>query len=192
MNNPKEVIEKYGAMVYIREKIKSKYPVILDADYEVGFKERYFCKNMTSNENIIEIDKKTYESLLNKDSKYPYELYNITKIIWKLIGPYKDTTIGNRILYGVFDTNFRSVMKVKKDFPGIENKLTDLAEFSIITLDNKPKTDVIVGDKPKTGVIVGDKPKTGVIVGDKPKTDVIISVDNKSKITPNSTEKNFY
>ena len=192
MNNPKEVIEKYGVMVYIREKVKSKYPVILDADYEVGFKERYFCKNITSNENIIEIDKKTYEILLNKDSKYPYELYNITKIIWKLIGPYKDTTIGNRILYGVFDTNFRSVMKVKKDFPGIENKLTDLTEFSIITLDNKPNTDVILDDESKTDIIVDNKSKTDVIIVDKPKTDVIISSDNKSKINLDYTEQNFY
>lgn len=111
--------------------VKERYPVILDADYSVGFKERYFAKSKISN-YILEIDKGTYDGLAN-GSSYPSELYDILKLTWKLNGPMHDMQNGNALIYGVFDTNLRVVKKARSVMKGIEQKLSDLTQFAHIS-----------------------------------------------------------
>ena len=54
-------------------------------DYQIGEYRRYFCKK--ANEIIyLEIDKITYDKLINKDPKILYQYYQPFNIPWQLIG----------------------------------------------------------------------------------------------------------
>jgi hypothetical protein len=54
------------------------------------------------------------------------------KIQWVIKGPYHDDKTVNPPIYGVFDTNLRTVQKAMATMPGIQQKLSDLTQFAII------------------------------------------------------------
>lgn len=109
--------------------INERKPIILQSDYDAEFKNRYFAKHYCLNK-IIEIDKDTYLALLNGDEKYDHVYYNIIKITWKLVGPVNDKKDGKEIIYGVYDTNVRSIRSAKELMPGIEKKLLNPLEYT--------------------------------------------------------------
>lgn len=121
---------------------KESISVILEEDYSIGFKMRYFCKNIITNK-IIEIDVNTYNLFLQKLQDYAHEEYIFVQIYWKLTGPYRDTRDGNKIFYGVYDTNKRSVSRISKIMDGIDKKLIDLAEFSKLSI-SVPDSKILI------------------------------------------------
>lgn len=146
---PLKINAKYR-FLFSRKEIQETFPTILEADYEIGFKDRFFAKKL-NNRRIIEIDKETYDGLTSKNSQYPYELYKTVKIVWKLTGQLKDseqTTIrGKKIIYGVADTNERSVNKANEILPGIDKKLFDFVKYARLT-ENPTKKEA--SDAPTT------------------------------------------
>jgi len=63
----------------------SYYPTPTEDDYNLGAFTRYFCVKV--NEDIyLEIDKDTYDALLQKDETYEYALYIPFTIPWTLTG----------------------------------------------------------------------------------------------------------
>ena len=105
---------------------------VLQSDYNTGFIYRYFAKNRVSLE-IVETDQESYNKIIKKDPLYRYEDTIVVAIYWKLTGPYRDTKVGDKIYYGVYDTNYRSVMKAEQTMPGIKNYLGNLTQFSKIS-----------------------------------------------------------
>jgi hypothetical protein len=64
-------------------------------DYQVGEYRRYFCKK--TNEIIyLEINKDTYDKLVNKDSKILYQLYQPFNLPWQLTGDKSQVFITNK------------------------------------------------------------------------------------------------
>jgi hypothetical protein len=64
-------------------------------DYQTGEYRRYFCKK--TNEIIyLEINKDTYDKLINKDSTILYQLYQPFNMPWKLTGNKSDIFITNK------------------------------------------------------------------------------------------------
>ena len=61
------------------------YPQPTEKDYQIGQFLRYFCKK--TNENVfLEISKTDYDSLLNKDPKYVFSLYDPFYLYWYISG----------------------------------------------------------------------------------------------------------
>jgi hypothetical protein len=64
-------------------------------DYQIGEFRRYFCKK--TNEIIyLEINKDTYNKLVNKDSQILYQLYQPFNIPWQLTGDKSQVFIINK------------------------------------------------------------------------------------------------
>jgi hypothetical protein len=64
-------------------------------DYQIGEYRRYFCKK--TNEIIyLEINKDTYDKLVNKDSKILYQLYQPFNLPWQLTGDKSQVFITNK------------------------------------------------------------------------------------------------
>jgi hypothetical protein len=67
----------------------------IQQDYQIGEYRRYFCKK--TNEIIyLEINKDTYDKLVNKDSKILYQLYQPFNLPWKLTGDKSQVFIINK------------------------------------------------------------------------------------------------
>ena len=67
----------------------SHYPKPTEEDYKLGVFTRYFC--VKSNELVYyELDKKTYDKLVNQDKEWLWELYIPFQIPWTLIGEEKE------------------------------------------------------------------------------------------------------
>jgi hypothetical protein len=64
---------------------KHYYYTPSEEDYERGIITRYFIKQI-NRETYIEIDKKTYNFIYNKDSEWYWEKYLPFKIDWKITG----------------------------------------------------------------------------------------------------------
>lgn len=71
------------------------YPTPTDEEYELGVFMRYFV--VKTNENIyIELDKTTYNKMVDQDIQYLYELYIPFKIQWTLVGEEAEVSAANR------------------------------------------------------------------------------------------------
>jgi len=127
---PSNVTEIYFKLKN-RKQIKIYIPQLLQTDYDAGVLERYFAQHKIT-KKIYEINKEYYQAMISKNIEYPFELYTIIKILWKLTGVKNDIKINNKIYYGVEDTNKRSVERAEFFTPGIKRKLKNLTEFARI------------------------------------------------------------
>ena len=72
----------------------SYYPTPTEDDYNLGVFTRYFCVKV--NEDIyLEIDKDTYDALLQEDETYEYALYIPFRLQWTLTGEEKEVELTN-------------------------------------------------------------------------------------------------
>lgn len=85
-------------------------------DYFRGFYFRYFAKRVNTNK-YLEIDKDTYNSIKNKEPKYDYNLYNVGKLEWFIVGN------------SVYAKNSASIKKTQRRFPNIFYLFPILNEF---------------------------------------------------------------
>ena len=71
------------------------YPTPTQDDYNLGVFSRYFV--VKANENIyLEVNKDTYNNILNQNSDWAWELYTPFSILWTLIGERNTVFITNR------------------------------------------------------------------------------------------------
>jgi hypothetical protein len=71
------------------------YPTPTQDDYNLGVFSRYFV--VKANENIyLEVNKDTYNNILNQNSDWAWELYTPFSILWTLIGERDTVFITNR------------------------------------------------------------------------------------------------
>lgn len=120
---------------YLKEgykSIKGYYPVLEEKDYERGNFTRYFVrKRNDTSAPIIEIDKKQFETLNQSKSGLNESIYKGVKLIWKLTGPrndvYKD---GKIVIYGVEDSNKRTLKLKEREMENITTALRSLTQFA--------------------------------------------------------------
>ncbi len=96
------------------------YPRPTDNDYQKGYIMRYFAKKRNDIGYVIEINKETYQSIINQDKVYDYVTYQAIDIFWQITGPLKDDR-KNKLykVAGIIDTNKRLVEQKDKVFRGL-------------------------------------------------------------------------
>lgn len=96
-------------------------------DYKKGFFTRYVIKRVNSGfETILEVSKEEY----NRAKKDP--LYTVADFTWKITGPlYDDLSNPNYPIYGIYNTNQRTVDSVDKKISGVKNYFTNLTQYAI-------------------------------------------------------------
>lgn len=102
------------------------YPIPSQQDYSRGFLIRYFTKRTGgSAKDIMEISGADYTNISSN------VLYLSASLQWKLTGPAHDQVKDlNNTVYGVLDTNTRTVSSNESILPGITLYLSNLAEFA--------------------------------------------------------------
>jgi len=96
------------------------YPKPTDNDYQKGYIMRYFAKKRNDIGYVIEINKETYQSIINQDKVYDYVTYQAIDVFWQITGPLKDDR-KNKLykVAGIIDTNKRLVEQKDKVFRGL-------------------------------------------------------------------------
>lgn len=146
----------------------SYFPDPKEADYRKGVIIRYFCRQLNkSNSQIIEISKDTFDDLVNKKGTYNYTLYKPLKLFWKISGPlYDDNTLRTVPISGIVSTNKKIVENNDKNFKGIKEYLSDLAQFA-----QPQKIDILINQYADSGLLKvksSNEPFTGYyhVMGD--------------------------
>ena len=95
-------------------------------DYSNGFFVRYVIKRVNSGiETIKEIKEQDY----NMIQRNP--LYSFTSFKWKITGAmFDDMSNMNRPVYGIINTNKRTLLGEEKKIPGISKFFINLAQYS--------------------------------------------------------------
>jgi hypothetical protein len=102
-------------------------PIPTDDDYKRGFFSRYFMKRVNG-DIINEINRETFNDI-SQGIKHNKALYTTTSLLWQITGQL-ETTINNGIITrGVKQINFETIQKYSLVFIGIDQYLTDYAEF---------------------------------------------------------------
>lgn len=101
-------------------------PQPTDLDYTNGFFTRYVIKRVNSGvETIKEISEKEYIAIQRNP------LYSFTSFKWKITGPlFDDLSNMNQPVYGIINTNRRTLMLEEKKIPGISKFFINLAQYS--------------------------------------------------------------
>lgn len=118
-------------------------------NYNTGKFTRYILRrrNATGVHDFLEIDEAQFKLWRNPKGGIDPNIYDALTLDWKLTGPLRDVIGSNgvRIEPGVYDTNQRMVQLKEKDFPRIEDFLTDYVEFSIYSKVTKPDIKKLFG-----------------------------------------------
>jgi hypothetical protein len=100
--------------------ISSYSPLPIASDYSKGYFMRYFAKNVTGPEYIIEISQTDFAQLQNNNVSPNMLNYQTTSMLWQLTGPLNDTRKSQyQIVGGVFTTNKRVTEAKQVVFRGI-------------------------------------------------------------------------
>lgn len=102
------------------KQIKPYYPVPIESDYARGYFTRYFAKQLTGINFIIEISESDWSNINNGLTQQNFVAYEITSMLWQLTGPVNDKRISQyQIQGGVYDTNKRVTEGKNKTFSGL-------------------------------------------------------------------------
>jgi hypothetical protein len=115
--------------------LNSYFPVPIASDYARGYFTRYFAKNVTGPQYIIEISQMDYSQLQNGNVSPTVLGYESTSMLWQLTGPAHNTRISQyQVTGGVYDTNKRVTEAKQKGFNGIIEFIGgDYTKFAKIT-----------------------------------------------------------
>ena len=129
------------------DKLKKKYlkqfetpkelkPLPEAKDYENGVFTRYFIRKRNNPAaRILEIDKRQYKRMSFTKSGIDKNLYVEMELEWKLTGPKNDILSQKNSIkvYGIQDTNYRTLLFKDKEMEGILQKLSNTLEYAKIS-----------------------------------------------------------
>ena len=96
------------------------YPIPIPSDYQQGYFMRYFAKNVTGPQYVIEISQSDFVQLQNGKVSPNVLGYESTSMLWQLTGPLNDKRVSQyQIQGGIYDTNKRVTEAKQKGFNGI-------------------------------------------------------------------------
>ncbi len=108
-------------------------PVPTESEYAKGSFVRYFVRSKQDNTIIIEIDKKQFDTITQKDIGINQALYEGISTRWRVRGRKHDEYAnGIRTYPGVYESNERFVEKLKRNFPQMTAVLRNFTEHAII------------------------------------------------------------
>lgn len=100
--------------------LNSYFPVPVASDYSRGYFTRYFAKNPSGPQYIIEISQMDYSQLQNGSVSPNVLGYQSTSMLWQLTGPLRNTRISQyQVKGGIYDTNKRVTEAKQTQFRGI-------------------------------------------------------------------------
>lgn len=100
--------------------LNSYFPVPIASDYARGYFTRYFAKNVTGPQYIIEISQMDYSQIQNGNVSPNVLGYETTTLLWQLTGPLNDMRISQyQVQGGVYTTNKRVTEAKQANFRGI-------------------------------------------------------------------------
>ncbi len=107
------------------------YPVPNENDYKNNKIIRYFAKQRTPRQfQLIEIDKTTYDDLINRGGIYNYPLWKPTSLFWRISNSLEKEVQSHKFAESVKESNQRVLNLKEKTFSGIKQYLTNLEQFS--------------------------------------------------------------
>jgi hypothetical protein len=117
------------------QEIQPYYPVVTEAQYQVGSFTRYFAKRITGPGYIFEISQTDYVALQSNDYPEDFRLYESVSLIWQLVGPLRDVRVSQyQIKGGVSTTNKRITEQKALSFKGLVEFIGgDYTKFARIT-----------------------------------------------------------
>ena len=87
---------------------REKRPLPTEAEYRIGAYKRYFVRHVNDHNEIIEIDKKQFETLTEKEKGINSSIYEGISIKWRIRGKRHDEYKGGIRTYpGVMESNER-------------------------------------------------------------------------------------
>ena len=98
-----------------------RYPT--EEDYTLGYFHRYFTKRINDT-YYLEISKETYDSMINKEKIYDYNLYEVGQIKWYLVG-------------NVFKSNSLEIEKAERQWKNLSHFFPIFNEFQRPTIPNQ-------------------------------------------------------
>lgn len=102
------------------KQLRSYYPIPLESDYTRGYFTRYFAKQLTGINVIVEVSETDWANINNGLTQQDYVAYEVTSMLWQLTGPRNDQRISQyQIRGGVYDTNKRVTEGKNKTFSGL-------------------------------------------------------------------------
>jgi hypothetical protein len=109
-----------NATATIKKYPKLHFPIVTDADYNIGYIERYFAKpRVNIKAPIIEINKDEYEKLTGIFPTPAARHYNVIKLRWVINGTFNE----------VQRKNSSTLIFQEKNMPGILLYLGNLLQF---------------------------------------------------------------
>jgi hypothetical protein len=100
--------------------IVSYFPNPLQSDYDLGYINRYFAKQINNKGYITEISPQQYTDIQNGAAGYDTSMLQTTSIQWKLTGPLNSIRLSQYdIRAGIIDTNKRLVEAANPNFFGL-------------------------------------------------------------------------
>lgn len=115
--------------------LNSYFPVPVASDYSRGYFTRYFAKNVSGPQYVIEISQMDYSQLQNGNVSPTVLGYTSTSMLWQLTGPLRNTRISQyQVQGGIYDTNKRITEAKQTQFRGIVEFIGgDYTKFAQIT-----------------------------------------------------------
>jgi hypothetical protein len=131
--NDKNIITYYQLKPIIEyEEPNTFVPSPIEKDYEKGSIKRFFIKKRNDNK-IIEINSEQFKSLPIKSKGLMDEYYLGIELDWKITGPLYDIYENNILtIYGIYNTNERTVLLKEKEMKGLSKHFSSFVEFSRI------------------------------------------------------------
>jgi len=100
--------------------IVSYFPNPIQSDYNLGYINRYFAKQINNKGYITEISPQQYTDIQNGAAGYDTSMLQIVSIQWKLTGPLNSIRISQYdVRAGIIDTNKRLVEAANPNFFGL-------------------------------------------------------------------------
>jgi len=98
----------------------SYFPNPIQSDYNLGYINRYFAKQINNKGYITEISPQQYTDIQNGAAGYDTSMLQTVSIAWKLTGPLNSIRISQYdIRAGIIDTNKRLVEAANPNFFGL-------------------------------------------------------------------------
>jgi hypothetical protein len=99
-------------------------PIVTQTDAKNGFITRYFVRQVTDKNFIVEVDNSQYEELIENPR------FVTAKIKWQIVGKKQTLQKNNGIyMYGVEDINRIAVSEVDLTFGGLLKYITSYLEY---------------------------------------------------------------
>ena len=118
-----------------------------NANYQQGVYDRYFVVSEISTQ-VIEIDKKQYDTLENETKGINPTLWKGVQVRWKLRGPFQNKydSAGRLVKKGIYTVNKTTVDKIVKTSPKITSAITSYVLFGIIETDSVDNLEALPGE----------------------------------------------